>query len=47
LHMGQRVRGYMGMGQSQRSKFLTNGIIRGSIAYKFITYAKRGLIRAS
>jgi hypothetical protein len=35
--MGQRVRGYIGMGQTQRSKFLTNRIIRGPIAYNFIT----------
>jgi hypothetical protein len=36
LRMGQRVRAYRGMGQSQRSKFLTNRIIRGPIAYKFV-----------
>jgi hypothetical protein len=37
FHKGQRVRGYIGMDQSQRSKFLTNRIIRGPIAYNFIT----------
>jgi hypothetical protein len=37
FRMGQRVRGYIGMGQSQRSKFLTNRIIRGPIAYNFKT----------
>jgi hypothetical protein len=35
--MGQRVHGYIGMGQSQRSKFLTNRIIIGPIAINFIT----------
>jgi hypothetical protein len=34
---GQRVRGYVGMGQSPRSKFLPNRIKRGPIASKFIT----------
>jgi hypothetical protein len=36
---GQRVRGYIGMGQSQRSKFLANRITRGPIVFKFVTQA--------